>query len=124
MKTSETSVLVVGGGAAGAMLSLELARQGVEARTIDRASGPASTSKAITVHTRTAEIFEHIDLTAIVYLFDERRLLGVQAGNQIFQFFLPLHERASFSVETVHVRFQEGELALVVGVLPFQVLPS
>ncbi len=35
MKTSEVPVLIVGGGAAGTTLSLELARHGVEARIID-----------------------------------------------------------------------------------------
>jgi len=61
MRRSEIPVLVVGGGAAGTMLSLELARHGVAARTIDRLPAPARTSKAITVHARMAEIFERID---------------------------------------------------------------
>lgn len=61
MTTSEIPVLIVGGGAAGTMLSLELARHGVEARTVDRLEGPAVTSKAITIHARMAEIFERID---------------------------------------------------------------
>ena len=54
-------MLIVGGGAAGTMLMLELARRGVAARTIDRLPGPASTSRAISVHARTAEILERID---------------------------------------------------------------
>jgi 2-polyprenyl-6-methoxyphenol hydroxylase-like FAD-dependent oxidoreductase len=54
-------VLIVGGGAAGTMLTLELARRGVGSRTIDRLPGPAVTSRAISVHARTAEIFERID---------------------------------------------------------------
>ncbi|MBN1239476.1 MAG: FAD-dependent monooxygenase [Gammaproteobacteria bacterium] len=61
MKTSEVPVLVVGAGAAGTMLTLELARRGIEARTVDRLPGPATTSRAITVHSRTAEILERID---------------------------------------------------------------
>ena len=61
MRTSEIPVLIVGGGAAGTMLSLELARYGVEARTVDRLAEPATTSKAITIHARMAEIFERID---------------------------------------------------------------
>jgi len=61
VKTSEIPVLIVGGGAAGTMLSLELARHGVSARTVDRLPGPATTSKAITIHARMAEIFERID---------------------------------------------------------------
>jgi 2-polyprenyl-6-methoxyphenol hydroxylase-like FAD-dependent oxidoreductase len=59
--TSEVPVLVVGGGAAGTMLTLELARRGVEARTIDRLPRAGAESRAITVHARMLEIFECID---------------------------------------------------------------
>jgi NADPH-dependent dioxygenase len=65
VNNTEIPVLVVGGGAAGTMLSLELARHGVTARTVDRLSKPASTSKAITIHARMAEIFERIDTRLI-----------------------------------------------------------
>jgi 2-polyprenyl-6-methoxyphenol hydroxylase-like FAD-dependent oxidoreductase len=61
MKKSHVPVLVVGAGAAGTMLTLELARRGVGARTIDRLPKPGDTSKAITVHARTLEILERID---------------------------------------------------------------
>lgn len=61
MSNSETEVLIVGGGAAGTMLTLELARRGVAARTVDRLPGPHATSRAITVHARMAEILERID---------------------------------------------------------------
>ncbi|HEY8519518.1 MAG TPA: FAD-dependent monooxygenase [Gammaproteobacteria bacterium] len=61
MRTSETPILIVGGGAAGTMLTLELARRGVEARTVDRLPGPQPTSRAITVHARTLEILERVD---------------------------------------------------------------
>jgi 2-polyprenyl-6-methoxyphenol hydroxylase-like FAD-dependent oxidoreductase len=61
MKKSQVPVLVVGAGAAGTMLTLELARRGVHVRTIDRLPRAADTSKAITVHARTLEIFERID---------------------------------------------------------------
>lgn len=54
-------VLIVGGGAAGTMLHLELARRGVQAHSIDRLPGPAHTSRAVTIHARTAEIMERID---------------------------------------------------------------
>jgi 2-polyprenyl-6-methoxyphenol hydroxylase-like FAD-dependent oxidoreductase len=64
-------VLIVGGGAAGTMLTLELARRGVDARTVDRLPAPAATSRAITVHARTAEILERID-PALVRRFLER----------------------------------------------------
>ena len=61
MKTSHVPVLVVGAGAAGTMLTLELARRGVNVRTIDRLPKPGDTSKAITIHARTLEILERID---------------------------------------------------------------
>jgi 2-polyprenyl-6-methoxyphenol hydroxylase-like FAD-dependent oxidoreductase len=61
MKTSEVPVLIVGGGAAGTTLSLELARRRVEARCVDRLPGPAATSRAIVVHARTAELLECVD---------------------------------------------------------------
>ncbi len=61
VKTSEVPILIVGGGAAGSVLSLELARHGVEARTVDKLTAPAVTSRAITVHSRTAELFERVD---------------------------------------------------------------
>ena len=61
IRKSTVPILVVGGGAAGTMLSLQLARYGIHARTIDRLSEPAPTSRAITIHSRMLEIFECID---------------------------------------------------------------
>jgi 2-polyprenyl-6-methoxyphenol hydroxylase-like FAD-dependent oxidoreductase len=61
MKRSEVPVLVIGGGAAGTMLTLELARFGVEARTVDRLPAAGTTSRAITVHARMLEILDRID---------------------------------------------------------------
>ena len=61
MKKSHVPVLIVGAGAAGTMLTLELARRGVHCRTIDRLPKPGDTSKAITVHARTLEMLERID---------------------------------------------------------------
>lgn len=61
MRTSEVPILVVGGGAAGSMLALELARRGVEARVVDRLPRPGATSRALTVHARMLEIIERID---------------------------------------------------------------
>ncbi|MBK6672251.1 MAG: FAD-dependent monooxygenase [Proteobacteria bacterium] len=54
-------VLIVGGGAAGTLLHLELARRGVPARSIDRLPRAAQTSRAVTIHARTAEIMERLD---------------------------------------------------------------
>ncbi len=60
-KITEIPVLIVGSGAAGTMLALELARHGVAARVVDRQPGPSKFSRAVTVHARTLEIFEQID---------------------------------------------------------------
>ena len=70
MKKSHVPVLVVGAGAAGTMLMLELARRGVEARTIDRLPRAGDTSKAITVHARTLEILERIDKRLVKRFLD------------------------------------------------------
>jgi 2-polyprenyl-6-methoxyphenol hydroxylase-like FAD-dependent oxidoreductase len=60
-KTSETPVLIVGGGAVGCVLSMELARRGVAHRCIDRLPGPAAESRAIALHARTIELLELVD---------------------------------------------------------------
>jgi len=61
MRSTELPVMIVGGGAAGTMLYLELARRGVRTRSVDRLPGPSLTTRAITIHARTAEIMECID---------------------------------------------------------------
>lgn len=61
MKKSKVPVLVVGAGAAGTVLTLELARRAVNVRTVDRLPKSADTSRAITLHARTLEILECID---------------------------------------------------------------
>jgi len=82
MKTSQVPVLVVGAGAAGTMLTLELARRGVRVRTVDRLPRAADTSRAITVHARTAEIFERIDKRLIERFLDR----GIQNKGYVLHF--------------------------------------
>ncbi len=60
-RTSEVPVLIVGGGAVGSVLSMELARRGVEFRCIDRATGPGNESRAIALHARTIELLNLVD---------------------------------------------------------------
>src|SRR5215207_9548754 len=55
---SEVPVLIVGGGAVGSVLSMELARRGVEYRCIERMPGPQRESRAIAMHARTVELFD------------------------------------------------------------------
>ena len=59
--TTEIPVLIVGGGAVGCVLSMELARRGVEYRCIDRMPGPGRESRAIAMHARTIELMDLVD---------------------------------------------------------------
>jgi NADPH-dependent dioxygenase len=54
-------VLIVGGGAVGCVLSMELARRGVEYRCIERMPGPGRESRAIAMHARTVELLDLVD---------------------------------------------------------------
>ena len=60
-RSSEVPVLIVGGGAVGTVLSLELARRGIEFRCIDRMPGAADESRAIALHARTIELLQLVD---------------------------------------------------------------
>ena len=60
-RTSDVPVLIVGGGALGSVVSMELARRGVEYRCIDRMPGPARESRAIALHARTIELMHLVD---------------------------------------------------------------
>jgi 2-polyprenyl-6-methoxyphenol hydroxylase-like FAD-dependent oxidoreductase len=87
--TAETSVLVVGAGAAGTMLALSLARHGVDARVVDRLPAPSPYSRAVTVHARMLEIFEQID-AKLAATFCER---GVQSPGYVMHYVTPEGQR-------------------------------
>jgi 2-polyprenyl-6-methoxyphenol hydroxylase-like FAD-dependent oxidoreductase len=55
-------VLVVGAGPTGLAMGIELARQGVRCRVIDKAPEPSKTSKALAVQARTLEYFDRIGI--------------------------------------------------------------
>jgi len=59
--TSEVPVLIVGCGAVGSVLSMELARRGIEYRCIDRMAGPGRETRAIAMHARTVELMDLVD---------------------------------------------------------------
>ncbi|SEG93555.1 NADPH-dependent dioxygenase [Actinacidiphila yanglinensis] len=59
-KPSAPAVLVAGAGPVGLVAAHELARRGVPVRVVDRAAGPATTSRALAVHARTMEILEQM----------------------------------------------------------------
>ena len=70
MRTSEVPVLIVGGGAAGSVLSMELARRGIDYRCIDRLPGPGRESRAIALHARTIELMELVDRSLSARMLD------------------------------------------------------
>lgn len=61
MKSTSIPVLIVGSGAAGSVLAIELARQGIEFRCIDRLPEPSTFSRAVTVHARSLELLDRTD---------------------------------------------------------------
>jgi 2-polyprenyl-6-methoxyphenol hydroxylase-like FAD-dependent oxidoreductase len=81
-RRSETPVLIVGGGAAGLTLSLDLARRGIACRTIDRLSGPSNHTRAFTLHARTLEMLERIDRK----LLDRYLERGIRTKGMTFNF--------------------------------------
>jgi 2-polyprenyl-6-methoxyphenol hydroxylase-like FAD-dependent oxidoreductase len=56
--TSHTTVLISGAGPTGLTLACELQRRGVPFRLIDRALAPAATSRALTIQSRTLDLFD------------------------------------------------------------------
>jgi NADPH-dependent dioxygenase len=68
--TSEVPVLIVGGGAVGSVLSMELARRGIEYRCIDRMPGPGRESRAIALHARTIELMDLVDKSLSARMLD------------------------------------------------------
>ncbi len=55
-------VLIVGAGPTGLVLALWLAAQGIQARIIDQAMAPGTTSRALAVQARTLELYQQLDL--------------------------------------------------------------
>lgn len=78
--TTDTEVLVVGAGPTGLMAAVELLRQGVRCRIIDKAAHGSPTSKALGVQARTLEYFDRLGVAS----------KAVEAG-------LPMHGIRMFS---------------------------
>ena len=57
---NEPSVVIVGAGPTGLILAHELLRRGVSIRLLEKRKGPSHTTRAMTVHARTMEMFDHI----------------------------------------------------------------
>ena len=81
-RRSETPVLIVGAGAAGLTLTLELARRGVACRTIDKLGAPSNHTRAFTLHARTLEMLERIDRK----LVDRYLARGIRTKGMTFNF--------------------------------------
>lgn len=75
-------VLIVGAGAAGSMLALELSRHGVDYRIVDRLPQASAYSRAVTVHARTLEILERIDPLLVQRYLD----LGIHCPGYVMHF--------------------------------------
>lgn len=64
------SVLVIGSGPTGLIVTHELLRRGIPCRLIDKRETPAGSTRAFTVHARTMEMFDHM---GIAYRVEEVR---------------------------------------------------
>lgn len=58
--TSSPSVVIVGAGPTGMILAHELLRRGVAIRLVEKRKGPSHTTRAMTVHARSMEMFDHL----------------------------------------------------------------
>jgi 2-polyprenyl-6-methoxyphenol hydroxylase-like FAD-dependent oxidoreductase len=63
---TETDILIAGAGPTGLVLALWLAHWGVRVRIIDKTKEPGTTSRALTVHARTLELYAQIGLAGAV----------------------------------------------------------
>ena len=70
----EMDVLVVGAGPAGLTAAGELLQRGVRCRLIDKSDAPATTSRALGMHSRTLELLERVGMV------DRMLARGVQIG--------------------------------------------
>lgn len=83
-------VLVVGAGPVGLTAAHELARRGVRVRVVDRATGPATTSRATANHARTLEIYHQMGILAEL----------LPRGRQVKHFTMHQHGRTMIRLGT------------------------
>lgn len=62
MAAISNEILIVGGGPSGLLLAHELLRRRIPVRIIEKRPGPSHTSRAMTIHARSMEMFDHMGL--------------------------------------------------------------
>ena len=78
------SVLIVGAGPSGLMLTLELCRHGVRPRLVDSGAGPSPLSRAVVVHARTLELLDRHGLAeAFVARGEVARGIGLRVRGRV-----------------------------------------
>jgi 2-polyprenyl-6-methoxyphenol hydroxylase-like FAD-dependent oxidoreductase len=87
MKHNQAKVMIVGAGPAGMTAAMELARQGIPVRLIEKTAEPATTSRAIGVQARTLELFEQRGIVDPMIARGNRGLAGsiYDGGKRIFR---------------------------------------
>lgn len=100
MSSIEESVLIVGAGPTGLILAHELLRRNVPVRLIEKRKGPSHTTRAMTVHARSMEMFEHM---GIAHRLEE---VCLQCPGNIYHFpHLPESEQPRTDYRVLPTRF-------------------
>lgn len=85
--TNKTNILIVGAGPTGLTMASELTRHGIPCRIIDKKPGVTDKTKALSVQSRTMEVFE--DIGIINEVLERGRIVGgfsfYTEGKRIFQ---------------------------------------
>ena len=132
MNTSQTSiaqcqVLVVGAGPTGLVLAAQLLARGVRTRVIDKAAGPASLSRAVSIHARVLELLDTMGLaeTFIAHghqvrrfrmYADRRNLLNLDLGRNGSRYGFILHLPQNETERLLRARLEQLDGTVEQGV--------
>ncbi|RAL06910.1 pentachlorophenol monooxygenase [Aspergillus homomorphus CBS 101889] len=64
MSSISNQILIVGGGPSGLLLAHELLRRQIPVRIVEKRRSPSHTSRAMTVHARSMEMFDHMGMAS------------------------------------------------------------